>query len=476
MNLKKILTTTSLITLLSSLSATSNSADKIGVTQDLGILITGYYKYDEPDYMYNKSEVQDHLLDNFGLMYNAKNNFLYEGYLNQLEFDADFRRFDINYWSNGTGTAKNIENDVYNLRALYGIQASDKLMFKTGYGYRYLLDKKKGMFSSNGTGPGYDRTQEYTYIPFIVEANMPVAGVNGKLKLEYDYFIWGFLENEYLNSASNTNMRNDDGYSMKVSYKFPYNGINIEPYYEYMNVEKSNNHVRGGTTSWEPHNTTTEFGVKVSKTFGEQDLKSVPNGKRLFNNEKVYLGAEILKVELDTGISNGSSGVNIDEDSYGYSIIAGYEINKNLDLELSYNDFGKASVFMPLAASTIKTDGRIQNKRFASGTQVPSGQDNLSLNYRSSSTGISLKPKADLGNGINVNATIGYANYLQSEQTVYPNAGSGQTMHEYEGKDWFYGVGVGAKVSNNIDLSLNYKKYEMYYDAEVLSASIRYIF
>jgi len=465
------LITTSLVTLLSSLSTTSNSADKIGVTQDLGILITGYYKYDEPDFMYNKSEVQDHLLNNFGIMYNAKNNFLLDGYLNQLEFDADFRRFDINYWSNGTGTIKNVENDVYNLRALYGIQASDKLMFKTGYGYRYLIDKKKGVTTTTGA-VGYDRIQEYEYIPFIVEANMPVAGVNGKLKLEYDYFIWGFNQNEFVNSASNVNMRNDDGYSMKVSYKFPYSGINIEPYYEYMNVEKSKT-VSGST---EPHNTTTEFGVKISKTFGEQELKSVPNGKRLFNNEKVYLGAEILKVELDTGISNGSSGVKIDEDSYGYSIIAGYEINKNLDLELSYNDFGKASIFMPLTGSTFKTDGRIQNKRFASGTEVSSGQNNLSVNYRSSSTGISLKPKADLGNGVNINGLIGYANYLQSEETVWPNAGNSQTMNEYEGKDWFYGVGVGAKVSNNLDLSLNYKKYEMYYDAEVLSASVRYIF
>jgi hypothetical protein len=471
MNFKKILITTSLATLLSSLSTTSNSADKIGVTQDLGILITGYYKYDEPDFMYNKSEVQDHLLNNFGIMYNAKNNFLFEGYLNQLEFDADFRRFDINYWSNGTGTVKNVENDVYNLRALYGIQASDKLMFKTGYGYRHLIDKKKGVRTTTGA-VGYDRIQEYEYIPFIVEANMPVAGVNGKLKLEYDHFVYGFNQNEFVNSASNVNMRNDDGYSMKVSYKFPYSGINIEPYYEYMNVERSTT-VSGST---EPHNTTTEFGVKVSKTFGEQDLKSVPNGKRLFNNEKVYLGAEILKVELDTGISNGSSGVKIDEDSYGYSIIAGYEINKNLDLELSYNDFGKASVFMPLGASTVKTDGRFQNKRWASGTTFSAGSDNVSLNYRSSSTGLALKPKADLGNGVNINGLVGYANYLQSEQTVFPNAGNSQYMFEYEGKDWFYGVGVGVKVSNNLDLSLNYKKYEMYYDAEVLSASVRYIF
>ena len=470
-NLKKLLFTSSLVTLLTTLSTTSNSADKIGVTQDLGFLITGYHKYDEPDFMYNKSEVQDHLLDNFGIMYNAKNSFLFEGYLNQIELDADFRRFDINYWSNGTGTMKNIENDMYNLRGLYGIQASDKLMFKTGLGYRYLIDKKKGKTTNTGA-TGYDRIQEYQYIPFIAETNMPIAGVNGKLKLEYDYFFYGKNQNEFTNSASNVTLENDDGYAFKVSYKFPYAGLNIEPYYEYLNVERSN--TRSGST--EPHNTTNEYGIKISKTFGEQELKSVPNGKRLFNNEKLYLGAEVLKAELDTGISNGSSGVKIDEDSYGYSIIAGYEINKNLDLELSYNDFGKASVFFPLAASTAKTDGRLQNKRFSSGTTVQANNANTSLNYRSSSTGIALKPKADIGNGINVNATIGYANYLQSEETVYPNAGNNQTMHEYQDKDLFYGVGIGAKIGNNLDVSFNYKKYEMYYDAETLSASVRYSF
>ena len=471
MNLRKILTTTSLVTFLSTLSGVSNSADKIGITQDLGFLVTGYYKYDEPDFMYNKSEIQDHLLNNFGLMYNAKNNFLFEGYLNQIEFDSDFRRFDINYWSNGSGTVNNIENDVYNLRLLYGIQASDKLMFKTGYGYRYLIDKKKGKTTTTGA-TGYDRIQEYEYIPFVAEASMPIAGVNGKLKLEYDYFVYGFNQNEFTNSASNVNMRNDDGYSVKVSYKFPYSGINIEPYYEYMNVEKSNT-VSGST---EPHNTTTEFGIKFSKTFGEQELKSVPNGKRLFNNEKLYLGADLLKVNLDTGLSNGSANVKIDEDSYGYSLTAGYEINKNLDLEISYNDFGKAELFASTSGSTFKTDGRIQNRTYSSGTTLTTNQNNVSVNFRSNSTGIALKPKGYLGNGANVNAIIGYANYLQSEQTVYPNAGNNQTMHSYEGKDWFYGVGVGGKISNNLDLSLNYMKYEMYYDAEVLSASLRYSF
>jgi OmpA-like transmembrane domain len=459
--------------LITSVSSTAILADdKIGVTQDVGVSITGYYKYSEPDFMHNKSEVQDHLLNNFGLLYNVKNNFLYEGYLNQIEFDADFKRFDINYWSNGTGTQKDIENDVYDLRALYGMQASDKLMLKTGYGYRHLLDKKKGGYTSTGAGPGYDRIQEYSYIPLIAEANLPMAGVNGKLKFEYDYFVYGKNKNEYPNSTSNNQHRNDDGSAWKISYKFPYSGINIEPYYEFLSVQRS-------TTDLgylEPANTTKEVGVKFSKTFGEEELKSVPNGKRLFSNEKIYIGAEALSVNLDTGMSNGSSGVNIDEKSLGFSILGGFEINKNLDFEISYNDFGKANISFGNSGSTIKTDGRYNNHANASGTTLSTSQNNVAINYRTYSTGVALKPKFDLEQGFYVNGTLGYAEYLQSEVTSYPNSGNSTSMKEYQAHDWFYGVGVGKKIDNNFDISINYKKYQMYYDAEVLSASVRYIF
>jgi len=458
--------------LMTSVSSTALLADdKIGITQEVGALITGYYKYSEPDFMHNKSQIQDHPLNNFGLLYNVKNNFLYEGYLNQIEFDSDFKRIKYDYWSNGTGTLSNKDNDIYNLRGLYGIQASDKLMLKTGLGYRHLYDKSKGTVTNTGA-VGYDRIQQYEYIPFIAEANMPIAGINGKLKFEYDYFIWGKNENEFINSASNKTMTNSDGSNWKISYKFPYSGFNIEPYYESMNVQRSN--TNAGST--EPYNNTTELGIKFSKTFGEEELKSIPNGKRLFNNEKLYLGAEVLKVELDTGMSNGSSGVKIDEDSYGYSIIAGYEINKNLDLELSYNDFGKANISFGNTGSTIKTDGRYDNHANASGTTLVTTTNNVAINYRSSSTGVALKPKLDLDQGFYINGTLGYAEYLQSEVTSFPNSGNSTSMREYQAHDWFYGVGVGKKIDNNFDISINYKKYQMYYDAEVLSASVRYIF
>ena len=53
-----------------------NADDEIGMTHELGLQVTGSYDYNEPEFMHNKSELQDHWFDNFGLVYNFKNSFL----------------------------------------------------------------------------------------------------------------------------------------------------------------------------------------------------------------------------------------------------------------------------------------------------------------------------------------------------------------------------------------------------------------
>ena len=62
-------------------------------------------------------------------------------------------------------------------------------MIKTGFGYRYLDHQWAGRTS--GT---YDREQTNQYIPFIVELNTPIAGIDGKLKIEYDHMIYGQMK------------------------------------------------------------------------------------------------------------------------------------------------------------------------------------------------------------------------------------------------------------------------------------------
>ena len=63
-----------------------------------------------------------------------------------------------------------IDTEIYNLRALYGLQLSKKLMLKSGLGYRYLFHHWKNRVTTTG-GKGYDREQDYTYIPILAELN-----------------------------------------------------------------------------------------------------------------------------------------------------------------------------------------------------------------------------------------------------------------------------------------------------------------
>ena len=151
------------------------------MTHEFGLQVTGSYDYNEPEFMHNKSELQDHWLDNFGLVYNFNNNFLIHDFLTEFELDADFRRIKYDYWSNSTGTLSDKDNDTFNLRALYGFQFTDKLMLKLGLGYRSLKDPGGGTTTSTGNW-GYDRIQEYRYIPILAELNMPISSIDGKLK------------------------------------------------------------------------------------------------------------------------------------------------------------------------------------------------------------------------------------------------------------------------------------------------------
>jgi len=469
MNFKKILITTSLATLLSSLSTTSNSADKIGITNELGLLITGSYNYVEPNLMRNKSTIGDNLFNNFGLIYNFKNTFQVEGYLNQLELDTDFRRIKYDYWSNGTGTDGDKDNDVYNLRALYGVQVSDKLMLKTGLGYRHLFDKSGGTRTSTGNY-GYDRIQEYQYVPLIAELNAPIGSVNGKLKLEYDHIFYGKNVSKMgqVSGYTDKTFRNDDGYMVKIAYKIPYEGIYIEPYYDFQRIEDST--VSGGYQ--EPRNYTQEWGVKVSKTFGEENLKSIPNGKRLLSKteDSYYLGLGALNVKTDTALTGGTN-FSIDEKSWGYSLFAGKNLNEFLDLEIAYNYFGEAISKGTSSSGNITHDGTLGRSAYPN--PVSYTGNNFSITYRSNSTSVVLKPKYNVDKNITVNAIAGFHNYDQIESISFP--GTHSNTEDYSGTDLVYGLGANYN-DNNLSIGLDYRKYEMRYDAQALMLSAAYKF
>ena len=150
-------------------------------------------------------------------------------------------------------------------------------MLKSGLGWRSLKHPFGGIKTTTGAN-GYDRIQEYRYVPFLAEIKMPISSIDVELKLEYDHVFYGYNSSEqgHLSGNRDLNFRNDDGYMVKAAYKIPYESIYLEPYYEFHSIEEST--VESGSV--EPSNTTDEYGIKVTQKFGENKLTSIPKAKR----------------------------------------------------------------------------------------------------------------------------------------------------------------------------------------------------
>ncbi len=389
----------------------ANADDKIGMTHELGLQVTGSYDYNEPEFMHNKSELQEQWLDNYGLVYNFKNSFMLNDFLTELEFDSDYRHIKYDYWSDRTGTLDDVENFVYNLRGLYGVQLTDKLMLKSGFGYRYLLDQDDGRLSTTGHS-GYDRIQEYKYIPIVAELVAPIGSINGKLKLEYDHVFWGHNESKV--SSGTLKFRNDDGYMVKASYKIPYKGFYLEPYYEFQSIEES---TLDGSAQ-EPSNTTDEFGIRLTKKFGDDKLTSISKAKRIANiSDDYYFGIGLMETEVESGFSAPTGTAAIDEKDFGEKLFAGINLNEYLDLEFAFNKFGE-TIMSCNNADTVITDGKYNQGANSAGSTLTCNANNVSVNIHSNSLSAALKPKFDIAvnNDLDVSAfgTIGFTQWDQS--------------------------------------------------------------
>ena len=457
------------------------NAAEIGSKHEYGISLLGSYEYEERKLMYLRagSQADKDQLENIGFLYNYKNAFLNnKDYVNEFELDASYQFQTQTYNSYGTGTMDDIKVEIYNLRSLYGIQLSEKLMLKTGLGYRYLYHYWQDRHSSTGA-IGYDREQNYTYFPILAELQMPIPelDLNGKLKLEYDIILSGnnTSYNAYRGGVNrDEKFENNNGYIWKVSYKGERNGINIEPYYEFMNID--NAIVVNG--SLEPANTTKEIGLRLTKVFNSERVASSDH-KKLLDNDNYYFGVQLLQTEVESGFSATTGTATIDEKDFGYSIVSGMKLldvengnSLNLDVELAYNQFGETILFLN-NGDTVVTDGRYRNAEFANGTTLTAGSDNTEVAINGYSTTIGIKPSIVLDNGMFVSASYGFNKWDQSEETSRP--GSRDNSHYYNGIDKYHGFGLGIN-SGNLALSIEHFDHDMYYDASSTSASLKYKF
>jgi len=456
----------------------ANAEDKVGMTQEVGLSIPYYYQYSEPEFMYMEADFEEDAFESYGLTYNIKNAFLYNGFLNELELDISWQYFKHDYWANTSDPYDDLIFQVWNARALYGLQISDRVMLKTGFGYRNHDHQWGGASNWDGCAGCYDRGQVYHYIPFIAELDAPIGNNNGKLKIEFDNIYYGKLVNGLTQTGSTpgVTMRNDDGYMWKTSYKFPFQGFYFEPYYEFIAVEESDKPTTPGVVWQEPSNITHEYGLKFSKRFGEDSLSAAADSRRLYQGEeKYYFGIELFQSKLDTGIYGLAGGATLDEKDLGVSILSGFKINDFIGIEAGFTEFGQAMIKSDNGGS-FKTDARYRHGLFVSGGTVSIGSDDFREEYESYSASLALKPHFDLENGLFVNADLGMHGWKQEENYRFLGAAAGgDTMVDYAGVDGFYGFGAGLK-KDNFEVSVNYKDYDMYYDAEIIGASLKYNF
>ena len=458
------------------------NANEIGSKHEYGISLLGSYEYEERKFMNLRSgsQAESDKLDNLGFLYNYKNAFIKDRYLNELEFDASYQFLTQTYKSYGTGTMDNIDVEIYNLRGLYGIQLSEKLMLKSGLGYRHLFHYWQDRLTTT-EAIGYDRRQDYTYVPIIAELQMPIPELNldGKLNLEYDVVLQG--NNISYNAYRGGNNKDDEyennnGYMWKVSYEGKRNGLNIEPYYEFINIDNS---LRLADGTFEPANTTKEIGLRLTKVFNSERT-STSDFKNLIENDNFYFGVQILKTEVESGFYGPTDTSNIDEEDYGYSLVSGITVLDGvnngqpfkLDVELAYNQFGETILFCN-DGDTIQTDGRYRNGNFDSGDTLSCDADNIEVAINGYSTSIGIKPSIAFDNGVFVSANYGFNKWDQSEETSIP--GDRLRSHYYDGIDTYHGIGIGYN-HENLTLSIEHQDHDMYYDAKSTSASLKYNF
>ena len=166
-------------------------------------------------------------------------------------------------------------------------------------------------------------------------------------------------------------------------------------------------------------------------------------GLQSVKSEEMYIGIDHLNNKIDTGVTNISS--TLDEKDSGYSLFAGLPLNENLDIEVSYNDFGEASL-----------SGVSGNQFIIDGTTYEFNAT-ATLAVSATSIGFVAKPKVELSEGVILYGKLGVHNW-DSEFNVTSTTA---TANEGEdGSDVFYGAGIEANLIN-LKGRIGYSLYDL---------------
>jgi OmpA-OmpF porin, OOP family len=175
--------------------------------------------------------------------------------------------------------------------------------------------------------------------------------------------------------------------------------------------------------------------------------------------EGFYIGLDYLNTKIDTGVTNISS--SLDEKDTGYSLYAGMPINENLDVEISYQDFGEASL------------SGVSGNQFTVGGTTYEFNQTATLKASADSYGIAAKPKYKINENVTVYGKLG----LHSWDSTFTVSGTTVAGSESaDGTDIFYGAGIQANF-NNLAARIGYTIYDLDgEDVDSINAGLAYKF
>ena len=166
-------------------------------------------------------------------------------------------------------------------------------------------------------------------------------------------------------------------------------------------------------------------------------------GLQSVKSEEAYIGIDYLNNKIDSGVTNISS--KLDEDDSGYSLYAGVPMSEEMDLEISYNDFGEASL------------SGVSGNQFKIGADTYEFNATATLAVKATSIGFAAKPKMEIADGVTLYGKLG-VHMWDSKLSIASTTVSASA--DEDGTDVFYGAGVEVSLAN-LKGRIGYSLYDM---------------
>ena len=163
-----------------------------------------------------------------------------------------------------------------------------------------------------------------------------------------------------------------------------------------------------------------------------------------------YVGLGYGLTSFDTGISSTTGTASLDEDDSGFKFFGGYNVNKNVAIELAYADLGTASL-SGNTGDTFVLDG-IPFIFTGSGT----------INIDGSLIGLSGVFTYHFNDAFNLYGRAGLASW-EADISATETGGPTETASE-DGTDFFLGFGAGWNFAQTWALKAEYELYS--FDSE----------